>query len=141
MSRISYNDDDNWAAIRWGGAAKRAIEGKLGQRVLRTLRDVLLALPRKRLAYSQLCDELGDYCVLGAYAHHKGLSRTYLEKQSNDQWDEDQPEWAHDKLGITRTLAWELMEKNDEAFGYWSTPEQRYTGVLRWVEAKIAKED
>ena len=136
MSRISYSED-MWASIRWGGAAKQAIYGKRGQTILRELRQALLDMPRKRLAYSHLVSPLGDYCVLGALAQSRGYGRWTLEHADDNH---DSADWAKENLGLTYTLAWELMEKNDEGLYVGRrepTPEQRYKFVLEWVERHI----
>lgn len=59
MSRHGYTDscDDNFALIRWRGAAKSAIRGKRGQAFLRELLAALDAMPEKRLIARELVDD------------------------------------------------------------------------------------
>lgn len=158
MSRVYYDDDgDNWAYIRYGGALKSALRGKPGQQVLRDMRDALVALPKRRLGKDALCNELGDYCAWGAYAHHRGVSRTYLEKLSDWRADdrcfdrggpilprvalegEEQVEWVKERFGVTFTLAFEVMIINEGEDRFWETytPEQRYQRVMRWLDEHI----
>src|SRR5690242_15029681 len=85
MSRISYDyegDNPYLDRGRWERNTRATIASKRGQRTLRELRDALLALPNKRLIEDDFCTiaeddagepvEVGDVCVLGAYALHKG---------------------------------------------------------------------
>lgn len=165
MSRITYNEDgEMWAMIRWAGAAKQAINGKRGQSVLREIEAALLAMPHKRLAYHDLCSPTGDVCIIGALAQARGFGRLDLEiaqdrydmgRRADVRWrngkfnpdavlPEPEPgvdstwDWAEKHLGITHTLAWELVEKNDEAYGGRAvTPEERYEGVLAWVRKHL----
>lgn len=136
MSRVLYNEDNIWAGIRWAGAAKKAIYGKKGQALLRELEAALLALPEPKLIDDEFATSEGDVCALGALAKARGFD-------ANDMvyW-EVEPETAQAKLGMTFTLAWEIISQNDDGpfpgYGaYRWTPEQRYQHVLRWVRQHL----
>lgn len=132
MSRVIYNDDaDNWDIVRAGGAAKQAIYGKPGQAALREIKAALEALPQKRLAWSVFQDEDGDVCPLGALAKSRGMDIT------NTLAISDAPiEDASNDLGITPTLAAEIMAENDELLA--QSPEQRYSMMMAWIDGKLA---
>lgn len=138
MSRVTYNEDDMWAAIRWAGAAKKAIYGKRGQLVLRELEAALLALPEPKLISGAFATREGEVCALGALGKARGFD--YGEMAGwNAEWVDDGE--VGKKLGITYTLAWTIMAQNDDGgFEYppilW-TPEGRYDHVLSWVREHI----
>jgi len=145
MSRIDYSDDDQMIWL-WMGTAKRAIEGKRGQKVLRELKASLEALPEKKLIYGQVCNGEG-VCAVGALAMNRlmqiGKSREEAmailqKKYPAEEW-EDAPERTGKDLFITRTLCWEIMEKNEghRMSGSKVTDEDRYNYVLDWVNKHI----
>lgn len=159
MSRITYRDidsaEDQWAAIRWGGAAKQAVNGKRGQAALKELVGALEALPSKRLITDQWAAN-GDVCALGALDVHNLAKRTgmnwdaarlVVQQCTVQEWDdywgdkydddvEGSVALAQSRLGLTYTLAWVIVEANDEQF-YVSTPEERYRKVVDWAKRQI----
>ena len=156
MSRITYNEWDSaegqWAGIRWGGAAKKAINGKRGQAALRELKAALLVLPSKRLIADRWAAS-GDVCALGALDVHRMMARTgmnwdaarlVVQQTTQIEWidywgdpheddESSSAELGQSRLGLTYTLAWEIIEKNDE----YRTPEDRYTRMLGWLNSNI----
>ena len=131
MSRVEYNEDYTWGQIRWAGAAKRAIYGRPGQAFLRELREALLALPEPKLIADDFITSAGEVCALGAVAKARDVDMSGIDS------DED----VANRLGITYTLAWEIMSQNDGLglgpYGITVSPEQRYLHVLQWVESHI----
>lgn len=147
MSRIEYNEDGDWLQWgRWSAAAKKAIGGKRGQALLRELEAALLALPNKRLIAGDFTEN-GEVCALGALAvKRKTDSGTDRLRACHEVGEEfaniyDDSQAVAEHLSMTHTLAWEVMEKNDNNRFYSSTPGQRYEGVLAWVREQIKKED
>lgn len=144
-SRISYDDGDgefdqlNWG--RWEHNAKLALASARGKRALREVETALLALPEGRLVKGTFWD-VGDWgvsvdaCVLGAYGHYKGMTEQQL-LAVEEEGSADGQAFAMASKELTFTLAWILIEKNDEAFGS-LTPEQRYEAMLRWVRERMA---
>ncbi len=146
MSRATVGDEDSSSSFLWPSVAKRAIEGKRGQRLLRELEAALLSMPDKRLISGAFSFK-GEVCGLGCLAvkrhQDKGLTREealakVAEEYCDTTWDE---QFDHHEIGealdITPTLAWEIMYENDDCFPHDATPEDRYKGVLRWVQNRI----
>jgi hypothetical protein len=98
--------------------------------MLRELRDVLDAMPEKKLAaHSLKCDE--GVCTLGALGEHRGLDLVELEDAPREKIAE--------AFGVAMPLAAEVMFMNDEG-PYWSgreTPEKRWQYMRDWVERQI----
>lgn len=152
MSRVSYDNDYNYdplAAARWDRNSRAVFVSKRGQAILRDLEAALLALPEKRLVEDTFWDTEFieeaesvrlNACVLGAYARYKGLKATELSGL-NPFWDEpiDANETADaisQMTPMTFTMAWNLVEQNDEYFGNY-TPEQRYDAMLDWIRSHL----
>src|SRR3990167_8566471 len=137
MGRGTYNEDDQWGWIRWAGAAKKAIYGKRGQSLLRELEAALVAIPEKRLIANKFATLDGEVCALGALAKARGIPLAEMSK-----WEDD-PETAKKQLGISYTLAWEIIAENDDGHfpGFrWmreSTNEKRYEDMLKWVQQHL----
>lgn len=145
-----------WAGIRWAGALKQALNSARGQALLKELESALLAMPAKRLIPYEWADK-GDVCTLGSLDVYRMMGRTGMNwdaarlvvqqtavERSQDRWgeyhdDEDNPAtFAKYRLGMTFTLAWEIIYENDEAFYFRTgTPEELHARMLRWVRAKI----
>jgi hypothetical protein len=143
VSRIVYGDDDDGGmpAGLWHATLKRALKSKRGQAVLREVEAALVALPRKRLIDAEGAIE-GDVCVLGALDWHRRVRKgaepqeALVAVEREDIYDLYDPFSAADHLGIARTIAWELMERNDERYGL-VEPEERYELLLRDVRVMI----
>lgn len=136
------------------GAEKAALRSKRGRKALEELRDALLRLPHKRLIEGELCDGEG-VCALGAYLYRKKVDAGQapilvwkeLQQESHKAkahyWgDSPDPrklaEYAAKELGVAPALAIAIQVENDIDWGG-STPEQRYEGLLQWVEKKIGE--
>ena len=147
MSRVHYTNDD-WGSIeatlnygRWERNSVTTLRSKRGQAALRELEQALLALPEPKLYANTFCEvtEEGEVqaCVLGALAYVRGL-----EVPDSFNWGEDsdpaeeQAYWANAAFGIAYTLAWNLIERNDEIYGK-LTPEERYTKMLAWIRDQL----
>jgi hypothetical protein len=157
MSRINsdyedYSDNPYFDQGRWQHNVQQATFGKRGQAALREVEAALLALPEPRLVPDYLCtlqpvsvtddgelDVVAEFCVLGALAAHRGKALTELERAAtwleSDDWETAR--WAHQNLGLTETLAYTLMNENDEGPYASETPEQRFARVLGWVQSAI----
>ena len=151
MNRIEYTEfmQDRDLALQMG-REKRVLQGKPGQAVLRELEEVLLAMRPRRLITDWLCDQEGEVCALGGLARarllRQGVSLTEAEmvlrpaEPTNWEWDWDTnvQDYAVNELGLSRTLAWLIMEANDDPEGPSRTPEQRYQHVLGKVQGWLA---
>lgn len=146
MSRVDYNEwDDEWGHLhtgRWERNSRAVLASKRGQTALRDLREALIALPLKRLAADTFCevDDKGNVeaCVLGAFALHKGIDPQRLSGLNGVDANET-ADWATGALGLTFTLAWNLVDMNDEKYGSY-TPEQRYEAFVLWLNKVIVSE-
>lgn len=155
MSRVrEYDDswDDGIAALlnggRWERNTRATLTSRRGQAVLRELEAALLALPVQRLAADTFCavgedDSQVEACVLGALALYRGKAAAVPdvfnapedEEEYGDPADE-QAKWAAEHLGIAYTLAWNLIDRNDEIYAR-CTPEERYTRMLAFVRSQM----
>lgn len=72
-----YEDDENYpnAGSMWWANIGRAIRGRKGQKHLRELEAVLVALPEKRLISGRLVDREGAVCAVAAFAVAKREQR------------------------------------------------------------------
>lgn len=75
MSRhadAGFDDDYLELSIgRWDHNLRTAIAGKRCQKILREMREALLALPQRRLIAGDLATPDGEVCAVGALAAHK----------------------------------------------------------------------
>jgi len=135
----------------------RAIKGKRGQKVLRELREALLALPEKKLVQNALCvahlddDDNwvpGGFCAVGALSRFRRLKAGEpLEKivealrQDPEEGDYEYETVAEGRrLGIVECLAFELAYVNDDGLDQWRkeiTDEERYARYLAWLDEHI----
>lgn len=147
MSRICYNEDLDLRQLGLQfGQEVRAVRGKRGQTFLAELEQVLLNLYPRRLIANYLCDDKGEVCALGAVARHRLMesgaswAEAELALQAEDPWDEgDQEavEYAVNTMGLSLTLAWLIMEANDDPEGPPRTPEECHQWVLRQVQRML----
>lgn len=139
MSRSGYCDGDwwdegdQWRAIRWAGALKRAKEGHRGQAFFREMLAALDAMPVKRLVRSALVCADGC-CAMGAVA--------IARQQDVSGVDPEDPDQVAFALGIASALAADIADRNDDDFGCYGpgnneTPEQRWHRVRGWVLKQI----
>lgn len=144
MTRITYYDDGDVDSIlaygRWERNSQATVRSKRGQASLRELEAALLALPEPRLYADTFCTTLDDgtvqACVLGALALHRGLDvPDYFDDELNA---DDQARWAANHLGLTYTLAWNLIERNDEMYAK-ATPDERFTMMLGWIRDQLSE--
>ncbi len=138
--RINYSEDEDYPGQfgLWQGNCQRSLSGRKGQESLRELEAALLALPSKRLI-SGVLEENGDVCAIGALVRHKNI------KPEADP--EEEMEDIGVECGMPRLVAWKVVEMNDvDLTSKWSvdgnkiiiyTPEERYTEMLKWVQAQL----
>lgn len=160
MSRIDYVDcDDNADFLRacaFEANTERHLKGEKGQKALRELEAALLALPEKKLLYSEFVvreegkDEEGAVCALGAVALKRRMDKGMTRAQALKEIKEKGPlhDGDHPWTGIKKTaefmdlkvnFVWEVVEKNDEECSRNCKPEDRYQHVLEWVQKRIAR--
>lgn len=163
MSRSGYTDDlDPLAHGRWRQAARRALDGKRGQALLRELLIALDAMQDKRLYAGGFATSDGGYCALGVLGARRGT-------KMDDLGDEDDCDAAEvgKRFGIAHAMAAEIMFENDGCiddhvlvyveivgpvrpqYPDWgshrkrvrvhnnSAAEQRYRHMREWVASKI----
>jgi len=151
-SRIEYYedwDDDREANLAMGraeAAKKSTLNGRPGQKVLRTLRAALLALPEPRLRVGALSTD-GVTCAIGALvAYTEGIKtgRSWVEEFEELEAIES-VRYIYDMvkpLGMSQTLAWVVMEENDEMyFPHTLTSEERerkrHANMIAWCDEHI----
>src|SRR6185437_7477745 len=102
-------------------------------------REVLLALPEKRLIAKALATPEGDACTLGvvllADARDRDEYDDALTTLSQIEEDEDSVDFAPKYM--PRLVAWEIVAENDLTFEH-ATPEDRYIKMLKWVDERLA---
>ena len=166
MSRSGYTDDydyDNWASIRWRGAVASAIRGQRGQRFIREAIAALDAMPEKRLA-ARTFEASGDFCTLGVIGQSRGVDLSVLNAECDDDYQSDVHREAAGLLGISRALAAEVMEENDECadeyewhkapftddFGYYAksvrvavpdVADRRWRKMRDWLESQLREKE
>lgn len=110
MSRSGYTDECE-DPLAYGGyrqAVHNALRGKRGQALLRDLAAALDAMTDKRLYPGSFATPEGEFCALGALAHHRGI----LVDDLGDDYDCD-PERVAQRFGIAKAMAAEIMDMND----------------------------
>lgn len=124
MPRECYTDPDTEVpAGRWHATFQRTIRSKRGQKLLRELEAVLLAVPGHQLAKDQIVTYGGRACLVGEYVIAKHTKKAGIDRDSAvvDLLQEDYAEWTSvqrtaelgRRFGIPWTLAWELAWAND----------------------------
>jgi hypothetical protein len=132
MSRSGYVDDfdDGWALIRWRGAVASAIRGRRGQKFLKEAIAALDALPDQALIATDLQNQTGAVCFLGAVGCARGMDIGTLDPEDSES--------VAAAFGISDALAREIVYLNDEAAWHSETPEQRFARMRKWAEKAIA---
>lgn len=144
MSRIYYDDDDDPQAYgRWQGRVKQALHSRRGLASLRELESALLAMPSHELAADYLASG-NAVCAIGAICSYRRVQKqgmTWeeaiddLPRGIDDEFE--MQDIAQNELKMTRTLAWLIMEQNDEeTIGMSDT--ERWQHVLDWTRSRIA---
>jgi hypothetical protein len=115
--------DEPYATLYYGRVAN-TIRGKRSQLFLRELLVALDAMPVKRLIKDALIDERGEACAIGVVCQTRQLDVSGV--------DPEEPYQVAKLLGISKTLAAELVFENDEEC--WpETPEHRWQRIRKWV--------
>jgi len=163
--RFPWDDDyeDTLSIGRWEGRCRSVLKGKPWQRIMAELERALLLLPHKRLISGTLCDGTG-VCSQGAMAYRRlvdsGVTPRDAWKQvkraNHRKYDvvdatlayATKHPWgcvayATKHLGMTETASVLVAQHNDGTLGrLWNssiTPEERYTGMLRWARQQLRK--
>jgi hypothetical protein len=116
----------------WRGAVERAIKGDRGQRLIMEMRDVLDAMPVKRLIAESLVQSDGEVCAMGAVAKARGVDVSQIDPE--------------DRLAVAKVfniapaLAAEIAFINDDDYSWGqATPEQRWQRVRNWTEKVLRR--
>jgi hypothetical protein len=135
MSRSGYSDDydDQWGLICWRGAVASAIRGKRGQAFLREMLAAMDALPEKKLIKGDL-EADGAVCAIGSVGRARGVDMSGLDPEDREK--------VAATFGIAPAMAAEIVYENDEQWGASrETPEERFTRMRQWIEAKLIEWD
>jgi len=158
MSRIGWTDEEDYPGQfgLWQANCQRSLDGRKGQAALRELETALLALPQKRLITSELVNDAGEVCAIGAVAKHRGQLTEDMRARGECHMEE-----VGVDLGMPRLVAWKIVELNDillsdregrlvihagpyrwpseqpTSWEFTMTPEQRYERVLEWVRGEL----
>jgi hypothetical protein len=133
------------------GRERSATRGKPGRASLQRLKDILLAMPERRLIKGALVSPEGEVCAVGAYVVAarvaKGEARAAVcadlrereirEVADNGEHSDAVTAKIGAEHGLTYTLAWVIGEWNDEAFGS-LTPEGRHAAILKKIDETLA---
>jgi hypothetical protein len=153
MSRFGsddfYEEFPNQSLLWWHNAETH-LAGAKGQKVLRELRDAMLAMPERKLIRGRLADEQGHVCAVGALAVARGESVDELAARITfDKWGDVDSYDAEDitiaigrQIGLKEVMSTLLAQVNDDAWGapIDETDEQRFERVLAWIEKKLEPE-
>lgn len=140
MNRSGYSDegwDDEWAHLRagaWAANVRKTFKGRRGQSFLKELRDAMDALPERCLVANAFEDD-GAFCALGTVANKRGVTMPEWDEEDGDYYGI--AEEAGAALRISKVLAAEVMNANDDSPRAGETPEQRWARVRKWVEKRI----
>lgn len=135
MSRSGFSDDGDYDynISPWPAIIQRAVQGKPGVAFLKELLAALDAMPVKELIAEEL-EASGAVCALGSVGKARGLDMTSVDPEDYDR--------VAKLFNISRTLAREIVFRNDDDFGYHSrhgpeTPAKRWERVRAWVAGEI----
>ena len=132
MSRSGYIEADEhtgqWQFALGLAQVRNAIRSARGQAFLRELAAALDAMPEKQLFAGAFQTQVGEHCALGAVARVRGTRVDDL-----GTGDDVDPLNVGARFGISKTLAAEVMEINDEWLMNKSSPEHRWRVVRDWA--------
>lgn len=128
MSRSGYSDDcENLGLYRM--TVERALKGKRGQAFLRELAAAMDAMSEKILISSELINEHGEVCAIGAVCKARSMDVTNI--------DESEPELVAKAVGIASSMAAEIAYMNDEARTLDELPSERWQRMRKWVAENL----
>jgi hypothetical protein len=134
MSRSGYSDEwdeeDQWACIRWRGAVTSAIRGRRGQAFLSEMISAMEALPEHRLIADQL-EADGAVCAIGAVGKSRAIAMSGIDPEDRDR--------VASIFNIAPSLSAEIVYMNDEAGWHNETPETRFQRMHKWARAQIRR--
>lgn len=128
----------------WLAMVNRTFRSKAGRKRLEELKQILLAMPNKRLISGNLSTKEGDVCAVGAWVVAKEMKKdpalTWAEACERYSYAETAGETAAagKRTGLGWVMSWEIEEWNDEHFSK-LTPEERYTKVIEWIDKELAR--
>lgn len=128
MSRSGYSDDCEHIEL-YRATVERAIRGKRGQAFLKELLAALDAMPEKELIASELINEHGKVCTIGAVCKARALDVSTI--------NESDPSDVADAVGIARSMAAEIAFMNDEWRRTDELPSDRWKRMREWVAKQI----
>jgi len=133
MSRLYYEDDyDYWQEGLQRGWLRSAIRGKRGQQFLRELVLALDALPTPELSCGALEDsKTGCCCAFGAVRRFRGPENIKLWFHPEEE--DMTPDNLAEPFGVSPTLAWAVVQANDEDMNDGNTEQSRRR---RWAEVR-----
>jgi hypothetical protein len=95
--------------------------------------------------HCELLETQGEgVCAVGAFVWHQRVKagvdpvEAMRELPLNPDYDGD-PQLTVEtgkRAGLSMTLAWELMSRNDDTYGH-LTPEERYEAYLAWIDQQL----
>lgn len=146
MNRSGYDDcsGDDWGYWSYRGRVERTLRGRRSQAFLRELRDALDAMPVKELASHVMREADGCSCALDAVAVARGIEWP-PHIMANAEYGDDVSHSVGAQLGITRTLAAEIMGENDCYSLLFGATERelrarRWAYMRNWVDRQIVPE-
>lgn len=147
MSRVEYNDfyDGAYTYEMQCRTLMNATSGRRGQAAVRLLVDALDALPVHRLI-ADYVQRGGEVCAVGALVVqarvNAGLERTVALASlpaGDNVLDWEVAALATEYVNIAHTLAWRMVEINDEDTAG-MTPEERWQYVRDWAVSQLHEE-
>jgi hypothetical protein len=125
MSRLYYEDDGDYSLEGLQqGWLRSAIKGKRGQQFLRDLVAALDALPIPELSSGALEDsETGCCCAFGAVRRFRGPDNVQLCFHPEEE--DLPPSYLAEPFGVSETLAWAVVQANEEMFQGNTEPDRR----------------
>ena len=128
MSRSGYTDDCEYLGL-YRANVDRSLRSKKGQAFLRELAVALDSMEVKELIASEIVDESGSCCAIGAVCKSRGVDASNVDPTC--------PQSVGDLVGISRIMAAEIEYTNDEDGPFGELPERRWQRVRKWVDEQI----
>lgn len=131
MSRLYYENDCDYIEGLQHGWLSSAIRGRRGQAFLRELVAALDALPAPELSCGALEDaQTGCCCAFGAVRRLRGPENVKLDFHPDEE--EIAPTYLAEPFGVSETLAWAVVQANEEIDEQNTEPARR----RRWARVR-----
>jgi hypothetical protein len=138
MSRLTESEyGENPATYLWQANVRRGARGKRGQAFLKELRDILIAMPEKRLVESDWITPQGEVCVLGAYLRAK--DPTVVAIAENKAAIAQTKTAIDDNTAITKELGTEMNGRMTELVAV-NRSQAKQEGVVQEQAAQAARD-